>query len=239
MLPDLLDQIPHDQSIDIVTEDGACDTRTCYAAIAARGAAAVIPPRRNGKPCKERTPGATARNDALRSCRRLGRAIWKRWTGYHRRSLAEAKMRCLKLLGERVMSRDFDRQVAELQIRAAILNRFTALGTPLTQRMEQVCPGKGKVRPSRDLRNKAGGSSFRNASKSSGSNFFAAMNCQLIGPSLSPSNSTPLFRNFMMLSPASASTRRLVAKRGPLAAKAKSSGTSPCHLRKLSGFCDP
>jgi hypothetical protein len=43
-------------------------------------------------------------------------------------------MRCLKLLGERVMSRDFDSQVAELQIRAATLNRFTALGTPLTQR---------------------------------------------------------------------------------------------------------
>ena len=41
---------------------------------------------------------------------------------------------CLKLLGERVMSRDFDRQVAGLQIRAAILNRFTALGTPLTLR---------------------------------------------------------------------------------------------------------
>ena len=32
------------------------------------------------------------------------------------------------------MSRDFDRQDAELQIRAAILNRFTALGTPLTLR---------------------------------------------------------------------------------------------------------
>jgi hypothetical protein len=86
------------------------------------------------------------RNEALRSCRRLGRAIWKRWTGYHRRSLAEARMRCLKLLGERVMSRDFDRQVAELQVRAfagslepvaftrSLLNRFTALGTPLTQR---------------------------------------------------------------------------------------------------------
>jgi hypothetical protein len=42
-------------------------------------------------------------------------------------------MRCFKLLGERVMSRDFDRQVAELQIRASILNRFTTLGTPLTQ----------------------------------------------------------------------------------------------------------
>ena len=39
-------------------------------------------------------------------------------------------MRCFKLLGKRVMVRDCDRQVAELQIRVAILNRFTALGTP-------------------------------------------------------------------------------------------------------------
>lgn len=134
MLPDLLDQIPADQPIDRVTADGAYDTRACHAAIAERGAAAVIPPRKNGKPWKEQTAGAMARNEALRSCRRLGRAIWRRWTDYHRRSLVEAKMRCFKLLGERVMSRDFDRQVAELQIRAAILNRFTALGTPLTRR---------------------------------------------------------------------------------------------------------
>jgi hypothetical protein len=41
-------------------------------------------------------------------------------------------MRCFKLLGERVMARDFDRQVAELQIRAALLNRFTHLGRPIT-----------------------------------------------------------------------------------------------------------
>ena len=88
ILPGLLDQIPDDQPLGIVTADGADDTRACHAAIAARGAAAVIPPRRNGKPWKERRAGAAVRNDALRSCRRLGRAIWKRWTGYHRRSLA-------------------------------------------------------------------------------------------------------------------------------------------------------
>jgi len=41
-------------------------------------------------------------------------------------------MRCFTLLGERVMARDFDRQVAELQLRAAILNRFTRLGTSTT-----------------------------------------------------------------------------------------------------------
>jgi hypothetical protein len=134
MLPDLLNQIPHDQPIGMVTADGAYDTRACHSAIAARGAASVIPPRKNGKTWKEQAAGATARNDALRGCRRLGRAIWKRWTGYHRRSLAEARMRCLKLLAERVMARDFDRQVAELQIRAAILYRFTAIGTPRTQR---------------------------------------------------------------------------------------------------------
>ena len=105
MLPDLLDQIPADEPIGMVTADGAYDTRACHAAIAERGAAAVIPPRRNGKPWKERTAGARARNEALRTSRRLGRAIWRRWSGHHRRSLVEAKMRCLKQLGERVMAR--------------------------------------------------------------------------------------------------------------------------------------
>jgi hypothetical protein len=37
-----------------------------------------------------------------------------------------------KLLGQRLSARDFDRQVAEIQIRAAILNGFTALGIPKT-----------------------------------------------------------------------------------------------------------
>ena len=72
------------------------------------------------------------RNAAIASCRRLGRSIWKRWIGYHRRSLVETKMNCIKRLGERVMSRTFERQVNELHIRAAILNRFTELGRPQT-----------------------------------------------------------------------------------------------------------
>ena len=135
MLLELLDQIPTDQPIDKVSADGAYDTRTCHAAIAARKACAVIPARKNARPWLETTPGAHARNEILRATRRLGRTIWRRWSGYHRRSLVETKMRCFKLLGERVMARDFDRQVAELQIRAAILNRFTALGTPQTQRV--------------------------------------------------------------------------------------------------------
>ncbi len=59
----------------------------------------------------------------------------EKWSGYHRRSLVETEMRCFKLLGERIMARDFDRQVAELQVRAAVLNRFRRLGTPITVAM--------------------------------------------------------------------------------------------------------
>jgi hypothetical protein len=42
-------------------------------------------------------------------------------------------MHCVKLLGHRLSARDFDRQVAEIQIRAATLNGFTALGIPKTE----------------------------------------------------------------------------------------------------------
>ena len=38
-------------------------------------------------------------------------------------------MRCLKSFDERIMARDPDRQTAEIQIRIAVLNRFSALGT--------------------------------------------------------------------------------------------------------------
>ena len=75
-------------------------------------------------------PGARARNEAVRASKYLGRALWRQVTGYHRRSRVEAKMHCVKLLGQRLSARDFDRQVAEIQICAVILNAFTALGIP-------------------------------------------------------------------------------------------------------------
>jgi hypothetical protein len=41
-------------------------------------------------------------------------------------------MHCVKLLDQRLSARNFDRQVAGIQIRAAILNGLTALGIPRT-----------------------------------------------------------------------------------------------------------
>lgn len=133
MLPELLDEIPPEQQIASVTADGAFDTRKCHDAIAARGAVAIIPPRKNAKPWKPDTAGAVARNEILRTSKRVGRTIWRRWSGYHRRSRAETKMHCVKLLGQRLSAREFDRQVAEFQVRVAVLNGFTALGTPVTE----------------------------------------------------------------------------------------------------------
>ena len=91
MLPDLLNQIPADEDISSVTADGAFDTRKCYDAIAARNADAVIPPRKNAKLWKADTPGAIAPNEAVRSSKYLGRALWRHLTGYHRRSRVETK----------------------------------------------------------------------------------------------------------------------------------------------------
>jgi hypothetical protein len=39
---------------------------------------------------------------------------------------------CATKPGQRLSAPDFDRQVADIQIRAAILNGFTALGIPST-----------------------------------------------------------------------------------------------------------
>ena len=72
-------------------------------------------------------------NEFLRTVTRLGRTLWKKWSGYHRRSLVETKMHCIKLLGDKLSARRFDSQVNEIHARVAVLNRFTELGQPLTQ----------------------------------------------------------------------------------------------------------
>jgi hypothetical protein len=129
VLPDPLDQIPEDEDIGTVTADGAYDTRRCHSAIIARGATAIIPTRKNGRLWKEDCPSCRTRNETLRATRHYGRVFWKRWPGYHARSRAEARMRCLKSFGERIAARDPDRQTAEIHIRVALMNRFNALGT--------------------------------------------------------------------------------------------------------------
>ena len=153
VIPDLLDQIPEDQEIGTLTDDDAFDTRRCHSAIRARGGTgdraflrtggthAPAPIRRNGHLCKEDCPAvlaivlgpmadtASPRSDIPRATRHLGCTIWKRWSGHHVRSRVEARMRNPNSLGERIASRDLDRQTAEIQIHLASMNRFNAFGS--------------------------------------------------------------------------------------------------------------
>ena len=121
------------EEIACVTADGAYDPRKCHDAIAERGAHAVIPPRKNAQPWKDRHRGCGGQNEPLRATKYLGRTIWRNRNGSHRRSRAETKMRGLKPLGQRLMARDFDRQVAEVQARIAVMNGYTAPGIPVTK----------------------------------------------------------------------------------------------------------
>jgi len=90
-----------------------------YETVIRNGATPIIPARKNARVRKGST--FVHRNAAIAAYKRLGRRIWKVWSGYHRRSLVEIKMSCIKRLGERVMARSFESQVNELHIRAAIL----------------------------------------------------------------------------------------------------------------------
>ena len=131
VLPDLLDQV--EEEIKEVTGDGAYDQRNCYDAIRERQAQATIPPQRNAKIWQHGNTKAErlVRDQNLRRVRQVGRAGWKRESGYHRRSRAETKMFELKAAyGERVSARSFEGQAAQLLVRCAGLNQMNQLAQP-------------------------------------------------------------------------------------------------------------
>jgi hypothetical protein len=125
---DLLDGIEGD--IETVSADGAYDKRKCYDAIAERNAQANIPPREDAQ-YWDKEGESHARNQTLNRIEAVGRAEWKRESGYHRRSLAETMMfRFKTIFGETCSRRTFDNQAAELLLACAALNRMTHLGMP-------------------------------------------------------------------------------------------------------------
>ena len=49
VIPNLLDQLPKNESLDSATGDGAYDTRQVYEAVIEHGASPIIPPRKNAR----------------------------------------------------------------------------------------------------------------------------------------------------------------------------------------------
>lgn len=131
ILPQLLKQV--EQAVYQVSADCGYDRRTCYEAIAKRGAKATIPPRRGAKIWQHGNSKAErlALDENLRRIRKVGWATWKRESGYHRRSLAETAMFRLKtLFGATLRAKSDDAQDTETMLRLEALNRMTALGMP-------------------------------------------------------------------------------------------------------------
>jgi hypothetical protein len=127
----LLDQT--ENRVNKLGGDGAYDKWKVYGTLSNRNIEPVIPPRRDAK-IKRHGNGklpALARDVAIRSIRKLGRAEWKRRVGYHRRSLAETAMYRMKtLFGAMLKNRSDEGQKTEARVRCKILNHFTKLGLP-------------------------------------------------------------------------------------------------------------
>lgn len=158
VLPDLPGQIPGDEKIGTVPAHSAYDTRRGHKALADQQGTAFIPIRRNGRLWKEdctRQKRHPERHPILRT------GVLEMLDGIPRpqpdrdqasRDIAPQCpagqwIRCLKSLGERVMTRDPDRQAAETHIRIALMNRFNELGTAEIVRIAWLQWGKGAVTP--------------------------------------------------------------------------------------------
>ena len=128
-----------DAPIAAVCADKAYDSFDCHAAILARDAQPVIPPRKGAaiRPPPGRKDVPPTRGAAVARIAEIGRDAWKAETGYHRRSLAEiAMLRYKTLIGPSLRSRTFDRQKVEAAVGVRCINRFTALGMPKSIRIE-------------------------------------------------------------------------------------------------------
>jgi len=124
--------------IAAVYGDKAYDAFDIHRTILARDGRPVIPPRKGAAirpPPRLEHPPPT-RGQAVARIAEVGRNAWKQETGYHRRSLAETAMSRYKtIIGPSLKARTFANQQAEAGIAVHCLNRFTALGMPVSVRI--------------------------------------------------------------------------------------------------------
>lgn len=128
-VPELLGEVAGE--VGAMKMDGAYDQEAVYEAAGARGAAAVIPPRRGAVIHRHgnRAGPKLARDENVRGVRRYGRRRWKQVSGYHERSLAETAMfRVKSAFGGHLKHRLLEGQRVEARVKCKILNRFTRLG---------------------------------------------------------------------------------------------------------------
>ena len=116
-----------DDRINQVSADGAYDSRSCYNICKDKGIKLVVPPRKDA--VIERHGNChdppLLRDTHIREIKKIGRKKWKEKHKYHRRSVSETAMYRLKtVLGDKLASREFQRQANEVFIKCKILNQM-------------------------------------------------------------------------------------------------------------------
>ena len=120
-----------------VTADAASDTVAVYATATARGATVVIPPARTAN-VSGHGPRSPARDRTIMVVKTLGRRRWKQVSGSHRQGRVENTFfRDTSMIGEGLRARRPAGQGSEVVLGCAILNRMTALGRPVSYRLDR------------------------------------------------------------------------------------------------------
>ena len=136
-LPGLLDQL--DAPVTGFLADGAYDgaaTRDLLRERYGETLDVVIPPPKNAviRPQSARDP--TVRDRHIAQIRSNGRMAWQVATGYNQRSRIETQIgRWKGVIGPKLKSSSFSRQITEIKVAQKVLNRMTALGRPVFERI--------------------------------------------------------------------------------------------------------
>jgi len=124
--------------IDKFSGDGAYDTFDIWDLLKEKEIEGIIPPQKNAIYWVDKNGDLLdiERNAILKEIETEGRAEWKRKSGYHRRSLSETAMfRFKTIFGPTLYSRKFEKQKTEAKIKVKCLNKMTALGMPISQKI--------------------------------------------------------------------------------------------------------
>jgi len=115
------------------TGDGAYDRDDVYREVCQHhpDAAVIVPPRSSAVPSAMVDSAPTKRDRHVQLIAERGRMGWQRVSGYNWRALVEADIgRYKRLIGDALRSRTKGRQMTEVAIAVALLNRMLELGRP-------------------------------------------------------------------------------------------------------------
>jgi len=132
-LKPMMEQIEED--VVTVGGDGAYDKKKCWDYLKEQFIEGIIPPRENAIYWRDEKGELldVDRNRILKAIEELGIKKWKEKSGYYRRSLSETAMfRFKTIFGDRLFSREMERQKVEAKIKVRLLNKMAAIGMPIS-----------------------------------------------------------------------------------------------------------